>query len=100
MRSGVSSGSPENLTPSSSASHLDTLPEQDKAVANSTSAATNSQNGADTRVKTTTESGKSANSTAQTSSSATEGEASGRFRKMTKTFGNAKDALVKLAKNE
>ena len=48
---------------------------------------------------------KAQESTVQTSSIHAEGEAgsvegSGVFRKMTKSFGSAKDALAKLAKNE
>ena len=63
-------------------------------MTNSTDAMTSSNT-----QKTTADSAKSLDSTAQTSSgSSIEGEGSAegnsRFRKMTKSFGNAKDALI------
>lgn len=104
----TSNSSPESLTPSSSALQLTTVTEQDTTTTptpNSTSPSL--QDG--TSVSSKSDASKTQDSSIDASSSqgdpvaGVEGQAADGgsvFKKMTKSLGTAKDALVKFAKNE
>ena len=117
LRSGVTTNSsPESLTPSSSASQLPSVTEQDTTATptatptpNSTSPSSQdgtivaSESGVSKPQDSSVDAG-SSGSSQNDLATGVEGQATSDggsvFKKMTKSFGTAKDALVKLAKNE